>query len=102
VEVLSWAGLVRYHVFFVIDLASGRVEIGGVSRCPDGAWMEQMARNLLDAGDGFLLSKRYLILDRDPLYTREFLDAMKRSVVRVLRLPPSTPNPNAFAIGAVP
>jgi hypothetical protein len=41
VEVLSLVGLVRYHVFFVIDLASRRVEIAGISRCPDGLWMEQ-------------------------------------------------------------
>jgi transposase InsO family protein len=97
VEVLSWAGLVRYHVFFVIDLRSRRVEIGGISRRPDGVWMEQMARNLLDATDGFLLGKRYLILDRDPLYTLEFRDAMKRRGVEVLRLPPSSPNVNAYA-----
>ena len=81
VEVLSWVGLVRYHVFFVMDLASRRVEIAGISRCPEGLWMEQVARNLLDAGDGFLLGKRYLILDRDPLYTSEFRAAMKRGGV---------------------
>jgi len=97
VEVLSWAGLVRYHVFFVIDLASRRVEIAGISRCADGSWMEQMARNLIDAGGGFLLGKRYLILDRDPLYTREFRAAMKRGGVEVLRVPPSSPNLNAYA-----
>src|SRR5579863_888693 len=97
VEVLSWVGLVRYHVFFVMELASRRVELAGISRCPDGLWMEQVARNLLDAGDGFLLGKRYLILDRDPLYTREFRAAMKRGGVEVLRLPPSSPNLNAFA-----
>jgi hypothetical protein len=61
VEVLNWAGVVRYHVFFVIDLASRRVEIAGISRSPDGLWMEQVARNLLDAGDGFLLGRKYLI-----------------------------------------
>jgi hypothetical protein len=32
VEVLSLAGLVRYHVFFVIDLASRPVEVAGISR----------------------------------------------------------------------
>ena len=32
VEVLSWTGLVRYHVFFVMDLSSRRVEIAGISR----------------------------------------------------------------------
>jgi putative transposase len=63
--------LVRYHAFFLIDLASRRVEIGGISRCPDGLWMEQVARNLLDAVDGFLVGKRYLSVDRDPLYTGE-------------------------------
>ncbi len=72
VEVLSLLGLVRYHVLFVIDLATRKVEIAGMSRGPDGLWMDQMARNLLDAADGFLLGKRYLILDRDPLYTKEF------------------------------
>jgi transposase InsO family protein len=97
VEVLSWVGLVRYHVFFVMDLASRRVEIAGISRSPDGVWMEQVARNLLDTEDGFLLGKRYLILDRDPLYTGEFRAAMKRGGVEVLRLPPSSPNLNAFA-----
>ena len=39
----------------------------------------------------------YLILDRDPLYTREFRAAMKRGGVDVLRLPPSSPNLNAYA-----
>jgi transposase InsO family protein len=97
VEVLTLAGLVRYHVLFVIDLATRRVEIAGISRCPDGLWMEQVARNLLDAADGFLVGKRYLIIDRDPLYTREFREAMKRGGVGVLRLPPSSPNLNAYA-----
>ena len=36
---------------------------------PHGEWMEQVARNLTDAFDGFLLGTRYIILDRDPLFT---------------------------------
>jgi putative transposase len=59
--------------------------------------MEQVARNLLDAADGFQRRKKYLILDRDPLYTRQFRAAMKRGGVEVLRLPPSSPNLNAYA-----
>jgi hypothetical protein len=31
--------------------------------------MSQIARNLMDAEDGFLLHCRYLIHDRDPLFT---------------------------------
>jgi hypothetical protein len=34
--------------------------------------MLQIGRNLTDAVDGFLLKHRYVILDRDPLYTRAF------------------------------
>jgi putative transposase len=45
VEVLSVLGLVRYHVLFVIDLATRKVEIAGISRSLDGLWMDQMARN---------------------------------------------------------
>ena len=97
VEVLSPLGLVRYHVLFVIELATWKVEIAGMSRGPDGLWMVQMARNLLDAADGFLLGKRYLILDRDPLYTKEFRAMLRRSGVKVIRLPPSSPNLNAYA-----
>jgi hypothetical protein len=97
VEVLSLAGLVRYHVLFVMDLTSRKVEIAGISRCPDGLWMEQVSRNLLDVADGFLMGKRYLILDRYPLYTRGFRGAMKQGGVEVIRLPPSSPNLNAFA-----
>ena len=56
-------------------------------------WVEILA----NAGDGFLLGKRYLIIDRGPLYTSEFRTAMKRGGVEVVRLPPSSPNLNAFA-----
>ena len=49
-------GLVRYVVFFVIDIESRRVEIAGITRAPHEAWMKQIARYLTDAEDGFLLS----------------------------------------------
>jgi len=52
-------GLIRYHVLFAIDIASRNVEILGIAVNPGGPWMEQMARNLVDAVDGFLLGKRY-------------------------------------------
>jgi putative transposase len=53
----------------VIDLQTRRVQIGGVVRQPYGAWMTQVARNLTDSVDGFLLGKRYLLHDRAPLFT---------------------------------
>ena len=97
VEVMGLFGLVRMYVFFVIDLASRKVEVAGICRQPDGLWMDQMARNLLDAVDGFLRGKRYLLVDRDPLYTREFREVLTRAGTRVVRLPARSPNLNAFA-----
>ncbi len=69
VEVLTVAGLVRYVVLFVMKLKTRTVEIAGITRQPDGSWMNQVARNLTNADDGFLRGMDYLILDRDPLYT---------------------------------
>src|SRR4029077_12783645 len=69
VEVLTLRGLVRYVVLFVIDLESRRVHIAGLVRHPHDAWIQQIARNLTDSVDGFLRGKRYLIHDRDPLFT---------------------------------
>lgn len=72
VEVPTVRGLVRYSVFFVIKLKTREVQIAGISPSPSGEWMKQLARNLTDAQDGFLGGVRYLILDRDPLYTTAF------------------------------
>jgi len=59
-------------VLFVIDLKTRQVEIAGIAASPDGRWICQIARNLTDAEDGFLLRSRYLIHDRDPLFTKAF------------------------------
>ena len=66
VEVLTLEGLKRYLVLFVIELRTRHVYIAGIHPQPDGAWMEQMARNLTDPGEGFLRTSRYLLHDRDP------------------------------------
>ena len=97
VEVLTLGGLTRYCVFFVIELEIRRVEIAGIVHPPYGAWMVQVARNLTDTEDGFLAGKRYLIMDRDPLYTREFRDVLTSAGVKPVRLPARSPNLNAYA-----
>ena len=50
----------------------------GVTTAPNGAYMKQVARNLTDVSDGFLLNCRYLIMDRDTKYTEEFRDYLDR------------------------
>jgi transposase InsO family protein len=56
-----------------------------------------MARQLTNCEDGILLGKRYLILDRDTKYCSVFRDFVKREGVVVIRLPPRSPNLNAYA-----
>jgi hypothetical protein len=76
----------------VIELATRRVHIAGIIADPHGGWMHQIARNLTDAVDGFLLGQRYLIMDRDPLLRRAFCETMKAAGVKSVRLPLDTPS----------
>jgi len=48
-----------------------KVEIAGIAAAANGLWMRQIGRNLTDAVDGILNGKRYLIHDRDSLFTTE-------------------------------
>jgi transposase InsO family protein len=97
VEVLTLFGLVRYYVLFVIDLKTRGVEIAGIVHQPNGTWMKQIARNLTDPFDGFLVDTNYLIHDRDPVFTSDFKDMLKSGGVKTVKLPPNSPNLNAYA-----
>ena len=97
VEVWTRVGLMRYLVFFVLDLSTRRVEIAGLAPAPNGLWMNQVGRNLIDEFSGFLRGKGYLIHDRDPLYTKEFRALLRSAHVEPVRLPPRSPNLNAYA-----
>jgi len=97
VEILTLHGLARRHVFFVIDLKTRLVELGGVVHEPYGEWMHNVLRGLLDEVDGFLLGTTHLILDRDPVFTAEVRGMLADAGVQVVRLPARSPNLNAYA-----
>ncbi len=97
VSLLTLAGLKRYLVFFVIELKSRLVTIAGIHPQPDGAWMEQLARNLTDPVEDFLRTTSHLIYGRDFLYTRVFGEILTGGGVQPIRLPPKSPTPNAYA-----
>ncbi|MGE5293726.1 MAG: integrase core domain-containing protein [Solirubrobacterales bacterium] len=96
VELLVKGRLVRCMVLFAIELSTRKVEILGIRPQPNGPWMEQIARNVSGEG-GFLANKKYLIHDRDPLYTTRFASILKAVGVEPVRLPPHSPNLNAHA-----
>jgi transposase InsO family protein len=82
---------------FVIELATRRVQIAGIAAERDSAWVIQCGRQLTDAVDGFLVGKRFLLHDRDPLFGDAFRETLAAMSVETVRLPPHSPNLNAFA-----
>ena len=97
VEVWTRRGLQRFLVLFFIELSTRRVRIAGVAEQANGLWMSQIARDISDPVDGLLLGKRYLIHDRDPLFTVEFQDMLSEVGIESVKLPPRSPNLNAHA-----
>src|SRR2546426_409771 len=97
IEVWTPSGLQRLLILFFMELSTRRVEIGGIASRANGLWMTQIARNVTDDVDGFFKGRRYLIHDRDPLYTREFLSMLADAGIESVKLPPRAPNLNAHA-----
>ena len=97
VEVWTGSRLTRFAVLFVIDLATRRVDIAGIVSEPDNAWVLQCGRQVSDPVEGCLVGKRYLLHDRDPLFTDAFRETLRAAGIQTVRLPPHSPNLNAFA-----
>jgi hypothetical protein len=97
VEVLGVFGTVRYMVFFVIEVKSRAVQIAGVRIAPDGDWMKQIVRNLLDLADGFLRNATYLIHDRDPVFTEAWTALLESGGVKCVPIPAQSPHCNPYA-----
>ena len=96
-EVWTRRGLVTHYVLFVISLADRFMQVLGITTKPDEAWIMQIGRNAIDTESGALRGKRYLIIDRDTKYTDRFRRLLSESGYEVIRLPPMSPNLNAYA-----
>ncbi|MFT6082615.1 MAG: transposase InsO family protein, partial [Planctomycetota bacterium] len=97
VDVWTKRGLVTHYVFFVIHHATRMVEIAGITPNPNSAFMAQVARNLTDQVDGFLRGMKYLILDNDALFTKQFVRILKDAGTKVVHTAIQAPNMNAVA-----
>ena len=97
VEVWRLSGLATYYVLFFIQLSTRTVKIAGITINPDAAWMTQVARNMTDAELGMLQGQRKLIIDRDTKYCNDFRRLIEQAGTTIIRLPPRSPNLNAYA-----
>ena len=88
--------LKRLHVLVFIEHGTRRLHLAGVTARPTGAWAAQQARNLaMDLGDR-LGTLRFLIHDRDPVFTTAFGEVSKSEGLRVIATLPKTPRMNAI------
>jgi transposase InsO family protein len=88
--------LQRLYVLVFIEHGTRRLHVAGVTACPTGAWAAQQARNLaMDLGD-HLGTLRFLIHDRDPLFTAAFGEVFKAEGLRIITTLPKTPRMNAI------
>jgi putative transposase len=86
----------RLYVLVFIEHGTRRLHVAGVTASPTGAWAAQQARNLaMDLGER-LGTLRFLIHDRDPVFTTAFGEVFKAEGLRIITTLPKTPRMNAI------
>ena len=88
--------LKRLHVLVFIEHGTRRLHLAGVTAHPTGAWAVQQARNLAMDLDDRLGALRFLVHDRDPLFTTAFGEVFKAEGLRIVTTLPRTPRMNAI------
>jgi putative transposase len=94
--------LSRLPVLFVLEVASRRVPIPGVTAHPDGVRAAQQARHLVMDLAGPITASRFLIRDRDATFTAVSGNVLISEGARIVTTPPQAPRANRHAERRVP
>ena len=89
--------LTRLYGFFVVEHATRRVRILGVTAHSTGEWLAQLARNLLTDLDEAGQSFRFLLRDHDGKFSRVSTPCSVAAGMQVLTNPIQAPRANPIA-----
>jgi putative transposase len=87
----------RLYVFFMLEAGTRHVHVLGVTAHPDGAWTVQQARNLLMELGERAARFRFLVRDRAGQFTEAFDAVLSGAGIEVVKIPPRSPQANAYA-----
>jgi hypothetical protein len=89
--------LQRLYCLFVIEVGPRYVHILGVTANPDGPWTVQQIRNLLMNLGNRAASFRFLVRDRAGQFTGAIDAVLAGAGIEVVKIPPRSPQANAYA-----
>ena len=88
--------LTRLYCFTVVEHATRRIHVLGITANPTAGWVAQQARNLmLNLGDR-IGDFRFLIRDRDSKFTSVFDEVFKTEGICIVLTAPQAPRMNAI------
>ena len=88
--------MTRLYCLAVVEHATRRVQVLGVTANPAGAWVAQQARNLMPDLGGCAGGLRVLIGDRDSKFTAIFDEVFRAAGIPIVLTAPQAPRMNAI------